>query len=205
MNPWILTPEKFLKADEIKCLRRLLVEKAIVAQTRKQKKPVRDWMLLDLALESGLRASELAGIQLRDLYLAQGESALFVRKAKASRSRLVTLPEKIKKHLKAFRAWKRKMGESVAPEAHLFTSERRDHMSLSAIEKRFKKWARLASLNPRYSIHSTRHTYGTFLYKATKDLRLVQKQLGHASSQTTEIYADVLAEDAQKGVERLYA
>ena len=50
-----------------------------------------------------------------------------------------------------------------------------------------------------------RHTFGTHLYKASGgNLRLVQKQLGHSRITTTQVYADVFAEDAVAAVERLY-
>jgi integrase len=42
------------------------------------------------------------------------------------------------------------------------------------------------------------------LHRLTKDLRLVQKQLGHSSSQITEVYADVLDEDIEKAINLLY-
>jgi integrase/recombinase XerD len=106
---------------------------------------------------------------------------------------------------KEFISWKKKIGESVDPEAFLSASERSEKMALSAVQKRFKKWAKLAGLNPRSSIHSAWHTYGTMLYRLTKDLRLVQKQLGHSSSHITEVYADVLDEDVEKAVNLLYA
>jgi len=118
---------------------------------------------------------------------------------------LVTISQKLKKHFKEFISWKKKIGESVGPEAFLSVSERSEKMALSAVQKRFKKWAKLADLNPRYSIHSARHTYGTMLYRLTKDLRLVHKQLGHNSSQIIEVYADLLDEDVEKAVNLLYA
>lgn len=204
MNTWILTPEKYLKEPEAKKLRKTLEDQAIVALSKKRKKPIRDWMIIDLALSSGLRASELGSLKTKDIYIGKNESSLLVRNGKADKSRMVYISEKTKKHLKDFIKWKKQIGESTKPDSNLFVSERGDRMTLSAIQKRFKLWARVAGLDPRYSIHSTRHTYGTMLYKATKDLRLVQKQLGHSSSRITEIYADVLPEEAKKGVELLY-
>ena len=137
-------------------------------------------------------------------HIDKGENSIFVSKAKGGKNRLVTISDKLKKHLKESIPWKKKIGESVNPEAFLFTSERSEKMTLSAVQKRFKKWAKLAGLNPRYSIHSARHTYGTILYHLTKDLRLVQNQLGHSSSKITEVYTDVLDEDIQRAVNLLY-
>lgn len=57
MKKWILTPEKFLKEEEVKRLRTFMEEKAIVAITKRQKKPIRDWAIIDIALSAGLRAT----------------------------------------------------------------------------------------------------------------------------------------------------
>jgi integrase/recombinase XerC len=79
-------------------------------------------------------------------------------------------------------------------------------MTTRAIEKAFKRNASRAGLPSHYSIHCLRHTYASHLYKAGDyNLRLVQKQLGHSNSRTTEVYADVLNPDLSKSLERLYA
>ena len=204
MKQWILTPDKYLKEPEQKQLRSFMEDKALAACARDQKKPIRDWAIIDIALSSGLRASELRHLCLKDLHVGKGESAVLVSNGKGGKSRLVMIGEKLKKHLKEYVAWKKQQGEPADPDAFLFISERSDRMTLSAVQKRFKLWARLAGLNPRYSIHSARHTYGTMLYRNTKDLRMVQKQLGHSNCRITEVYADVLAEDVEKAVNALY-
>ncbi|MBU0683747.1 MAG: site-specific integrase [Candidatus Omnitrophota bacterium] len=204
MKKWILTPEKYLKEHEIKTLRLLLEEKAIVAETKKQKNPIRDWAIIDIALSAGLRASEICNLRTKDIHIRKGENSIFVEQGKGNKSRLVFIGEKLKKHLKEYLAWKKRVGESTNSEDYLFTSERSPKMSLSAIQKRFKYWVGVAGLKSGYSIHSARHTYGTMLYRNTKDLRMVQKQLGHSSCQVTEVYADVINEDTEKAVNSLY-
>lgn len=52
-------------------------------------------------------------------------------------------------------------------------------------------------------MRATRHTRGTMLYRARKDLHIVQKHLGHARPTTTAIYADVLDEDLHSGVDEI--
>jgi len=205
MKKWILTPEKYLKEHETKLLRTFLEEKSIVALSRDQRKPIRDWAIIDIALSAGLRASEISNLKIKDIHIGKGESAIFVENGKGNKSRLVRIGEKLKKHLKEFIAWKKRVGELTGSTDYLFVSERRPRMGLNALQKRFKYWIRLAGLPEQYSVHSARHTYGTMLYRQTKDLRMVQKQLGHSSSQITEVYADVLKEDVEKAVNALYA
>ena len=63
----------------------------------------------------------------------------------------------------------------------------------------------MAALPPELSIHSSRHTVAVCLLRKTRNLRQVQKQLGHASPATTaNMYADIPFEDMQAGVEGLY-
>ena len=124
MKKWVLTPEKFLKENEVQTLRTFLEEKAIVALAKSQKKPIRDWAIIDLALSSGLRASEITNLKIKDIHIGKGESSIFVSRGKGGKNRLVTISEKLKKHLKEFISWKKKTGESVDPEAFLFASER---------------------------------------------------------------------------------
>ena len=61
-----------------------------------------------------------------------------------------------------------------------------------------------AGLPASYSIRAARHTLGVALLKRTRNLRHVQKQLGHSSPTTTAIYADVTDEDMRAGVEGIY-
>jgi len=205
MKKWILTPDKYLKEHEIKILRTTLEEKSIVALSKNRKKPIQDWAIIDIALSTGLRASEICNLKIKDIHIGKGENSVFVENGKGKKDRLVKIGEKLKKHLKEYISWKKKVGELVDPDNYLFISERSPKMTLSAIQKRFKYWAKACGLKPHYSIHSARHTYGTMLYRNTKDLRMVQKQLGHSSCQVTEVYADVLDEDVEKAVNALYA
>ena len=88
--------------------------------------------------------------------------------------------------------------ESTVPEAPLFAGRGGNHPTTTALQISFKKAIEKAELNPKYSIHSARHTYGTHLYHATKNLRYVQKQLGHSNITMTSIYADILPSENGK-------
>ncbi len=57
---------------------------------------------------------------------------------------------------------------------------------------------------PKYSIHACRHSFGTYLYQKTKNLRMVQKQLGHVNIATTQVYADVTPEEMSNGIQGLW-
>ena len=192
---WILTPDKFLTADEVLKLRKVCKDVADLARSKNQLKPIRDWMIIDLAIQSGLRVGELSHLVIKDLYIYKGHSHIYVRQGKGNKSRLVTVGDSLKKHLKKY------LKERTSKNSTLFDSERSDRMTTSAIQKVVKKAMKHAGLPSHYSIHSLRHTYATLLYKSSgNNLRLVQQQLGHSSVQTTTVYANVMAEDVEMAV-----
>ena len=195
---WIITPDKYLTQEETKRLRKTCHEAAIIAKSRGIQAPVRDALIIELALGSGLRVSEMANLKIEDLYLKRGQGSLHVKNGKGGKERVVDIGSNLKKQILEFLAY-RNMNST-----YLFPSERGDYMSRSGIQQVFKKWAKKSGLPPHYSIHSLRHTYATNLYKASGyNLRLVQKQLGHSSPSITQVYADVMNSDVEEALKNL--
>lgn len=152
-------------------------------------------MIIDLGLQAGLRVGEISNLKSYDLFIEKGHSHIHVRLGKGNKSRLVTIGESLRKHLRQYS----KERKSKSP--YVFTSERSGKMTASAIQKVIKKAMNIAGISPHYSVHSLRHTYATLLYKSSgNNLRLVPQQLGHSSVQTTTVYANVMSEDVEKAV-----
>ncbi len=161
-------------------------------------------MLVDLALFSGLRVSEIANLTIGDLRLNGSEKLIYVKNGKGGKSGCVTIDKSLSKHLKEFIAWKKAVGERVESSAPLLTGLRDGRpYSINALQKEFKQTADNAGLPDHYSIHSCRHTFATYLLAETKNLRLVQKQLRHSSPSITAVYADVTPEDMTEAMERI--
>ncbi len=79
-------------------------------------------------------------------------------------------------------------------------------MKCQAFQLMVKKYLKQLGLYEKgKSIHSLRHSYATQLARKCKDIRMVQRQLGHESSRTTEIYAAILPEDVQKEIKCLWS
>ena len=203
---WVLEPGRFLSEDEARTLLRTARRRDVLAATRCHKVPVRDYFIVDLALSTGLRVMEIAQLKCGDVFIRDGISSLLVRNGKGGRRRLVHFGESFKQHFKEFMLWKKALGESVGPyDPVLRSSVSGGQMTGRAIQKAFKITAAKAGLSPHYSIHCLRHTYACQLYKVSGyNLRLVQKQLGHASIRTTEVYADVMEPDIQDALKKLY-
>ncbi len=152
------------------------------------------YMLVNLALYSGLRVSEIAKLKIQDLNLDKVDDPyLYVKNGKRGKSRDVYLDTELVKELRRFISYKKKtLKDSTEPEAPLFAGRGGNHSTTTALQISFKKAIEGSGLNPHYSIHSARHTYGTHLYHTTQNLRYVQKQLGHSNITMTSLYADVL-------------
>jgi len=154
---------------------------------------VKRYMLVDLALYSGLRVSEIANLKIGDIELTTKDPYLIVRKGKRGKKRDVYMDKELVNHLKTFIAWKKKtMAESVEVDSPLFTGRSGGHSSAISLMKSFKRAIEESHLPLHFSIHNARHTYATFLLHATNNLRYVQKQLGHSKISMTALYADVL-------------
>ena len=202
--PLDITHEDFLTPDQVLNLKSFCRERAESAQRAAKKRPVRDWALLHVALDAGLRASEICDLQIRDAILDSAHASLIVRDGKGGKKRGVRMGSALMTHLAEFIAWKETVGEAVSGRAPLFVSSRHGALTRTAVYRIFRKVADETVIPKRFSIHSCRHTYASLLYRASDfNLRLVQKQLGHRSIQTTQIYADVLNEDAVLAVENL--
>ncbi len=171
-----------------------------------RKIPVRDYFIIHLALTTGLRVAEIAALKCSDVFLDDRLCSVLVRKGKGNKKRMVYFTGPFRKHCRDYFKWKLIIGESVEQEEPLIVSSNTGgHMTTRAIQKVFKRCAKRACLNSSYAIHCLRHTYACFLLKASNwNLRLVQKQLGHSTISTTQVYADVMMPDVEKALNRLY-
>ena len=180
--------------------------RAEVMQGTVRKAPIRDYLIVHLALSTGLRVSEMANLKCGDIYIGDGMCSLVVRRGKGGRPRSVAFDGELRAHLARYLRWKKETGEPVTDDSPLLrSSSTGGRMTTRAIQKAFKRCASLTGLSPRYSIHSLRHTHACHLYKASGwDLRLVQKQLGHRSIARTQVYADVVEPDVRRALKKLY-
>jgi len=196
-SQWIMSFSKLMSEDEVKALRNTLEAAAIIAKTKARQGPVRDQCVIEFALGTGLRVSEISQLKLDDIDLKRGGNSLIVRHGKGDKQRVVKFSSTLKNLILEYIEYRDKDSE------YLFPSERQEYMSSNALQKVFKKWAKKAGLPARYSIHSCRHYYATALLKVSRNLRLTQVQLGHSNPQTTTVYAQVLDEELDEAVEKL--
>lgn len=202
---WTLSEEKYLKIDEVRKLKRVCIKERDRTLKKGKAPAVRDWFMIALGLNTGLRVAEMRDLKYGDLHINKDDSSLSVRKGKGNRPRTVRISDKFKNDCKWLLGWNKERNQSVSPEVPLFTNNNGRQLSKRALQKAFKRCAKKAGLPSHFSIHSLRHTYATHLLKASNfNLRLVQEQLGHSSVRITEVYTSLIDSDVRKAVERLY-
>ncbi|HEV7922446.1 MAG TPA: tyrosine recombinase XerC [Thermoanaerobaculia bacterium] len=143
---------------------------------------VRDRAFLELLYASGLRISELVGIDLDDIEL---RARLVKVRGKGSKERIVPFGAKAEE---AIRAWLPHRGELVDEEQALFVNYRGERITARSVRRHFDRYVRGASLRAGISPHTMRHSFATHLLNAGADLRGIQELLGHASLSTTQKY-----------------
>jgi len=193
MKEWVLTPDRFLSKEELGKLLKRAEELRSLGVAKSRKQPVRDWMIIRLALLSGLRASEVSSLKVTDCFIGYSRSELVVRNGKGGKKRVVKIGPELKRDLRWYLRWKAQIGE-MHPDAQLLRTKRSERLTRSALWRRWNRYC------PQHRLHDARHTAATLLYEASQDLRLVQKQLGHSRPSITAVYADVCDEKAREGV-----
>jgi len=161
---------------------------------------LRNRAVLELFYASGLRVSELAGLQLHDLHFDEH----FLRCiGKGRKERVVPVGkdaiEKIRQYIKEVRP-------KLTPgpqEQTVFLSSRRQPMSRKTIWDMIKKCARSAGITKTIYPHTLRHSFASHLLANGAPLRIIQEMLGHADIATTQIYTHV-DPDRLKGVHRQF-
>ncbi len=194
----VIDREKYMDAKEVRQLRTVAEAKAIVDLKKGRITGPLMWMLVDLALSTGLRVSEMASLKIEHIDFKRGSLKVTRLKRKKKSAESIAIGNDLVQHLREYLEWDdRKKGP-------LFVGQR-GPMTSRGLQQTWKAAIRQAGLPEELSIHSARHTLATHLLKKTGNLRQVQKQLGHASPATTaNMYADIAFEDMQEGVNGIY-
>ena len=157
------------------------VEKLLNEPNIKLKLEARDKAIFEVLYSSGLRATEVCTLKIRDV----GDDFIKVM-GKGSKERLVPIGKKaieaIDYYLSHYRNDK---------EPNLFLTQNKRPIDRILIYKRLKFYSQRAGITQKFSPHSLRHSFATHLLDNGADLRVIQEMLGHASISTTDRYTHV--------------
>ena len=156
----------------------------------------RDLAILTLFLGTGIRVSELVGLDLDDLDFALNS---FIVTRKGGNQAILYFPEEVASVLQAYLAHRREMTPLPGHENALFLSMQNKRISVRAVQVMVKKYAlQVAPLKKRLSPHKLRSTFGTNLYHETGDRYLVADVLGHSDVNTTRRHYAAMSDDRRR-------
>lgn len=149
----------------------------------------RDRAILELLYASGLRVSELVGLDLRSVNF--GDGMVLVR-GKGRKERIVPFGSKAKRALDGYLPAREKLlHEWKTGEAALFLNARGRRLTARSVDRLLKKYVRSMGPNIKVSPHSLRHAFASHLLTEGADLRAIQEMLGHKRLATTQKYTQV--------------
>lgn len=188
-----------LEVDEVA---RLLdsVENGDAFEGRRQKynehTKERDFAILTLFLGTGIRVSELVGINIEDIdFNING----FLVTRKGGSQAVLYFPDEVSDVLKRYLTIRKKMEAAPGHEHALFLSLQKKRIGVRAVENMVKKYTtQIAPLKTKMSPHKLRSTFGTNLYHETGDIYLVADVLGHSDVNTTRRHYAAMSDDRRR-------
>lgn len=203
-NIWNIDESKCLRKSEVKKLKKFCLQLKISGVRDKKLSAIRNWFMIELGLNAGLRVQEMASLKHYNLLLDEGRSSISF-KGKGNKKRTVWINSTFKKKCIIYLKFKKRFGYTIEPDSSLLNNLKDEEISKRALQKFFKIILKKAGLPKHYHIHCLRHTYATFLLIASNyNYRFVQEQLGHASLITTQVYASVVEPEGRRAVENIY-
>ncbi len=159
----------------------------------------RDFAMLEVLYATGLRVSELVGLQMHQVALSEGVVKVV---GKGNKERLVPLGEQAVWAVREFLAGPRQSLLGARAADDLFVTRRGSGMTRQMFWVMIKRYAEHAGIRAHLSPHVLRHAFATHLLNHGADLRVVQMLLGHADISTTQIYTHVSDRHLRDAYER---
>jgi len=156
----------------------------------------RDYAIIQLFVQCGLRLKELAEIRLGDITIRQRSGVLRIPSGKGNAAREVPLNKTAREALEEYLQAR----PNIPGLDHLFFSQKKKRLAPRSIQDVVKKYLKRAGLGD-FSCHSLRHLFATNLYNQHKDIVLVKEALGHKRLGTTLRYSHKTPREVQEALE----
>lgn len=156
---------------------------------------IRDVAILTLFLGTGIRISELVGLNVTDIDF---ENNAFTVTRKGGNRAVLYFSNEVKQALYDYVEIRNVDKEIPRDEEALFISIQKKRLSARAVENLVKKYSKLISPLKKITPHKLRSTYGTSLYRATQDIYVVAEVLGHKDINTTKKHYAAISEDIKR-------
>ncbi len=171
-----------------------------VASDEDARNPERDYAIITLFLNCGMRLSELVNINIKDINFSDCKLNVI---GKGNKERTIYLNKACINSINEYLKVRPKIAIKSSSKDALFLSERRERISNRTVQYIVKQELKRAGLDiKKYSVHKLRHTAATLMYQyGNVDIRALQELLGHESISTTEIYTHVENTQVRNAVE----
>lgn len=155
----------------------------------------RNKTMILIFLNTGLRLAEMINLKWQYINLMTGQ--LKVVEGKGGKDRILWVGEDV---LDELRKWKERQTEKLGIVEYVFTNRNKGQLKDRDVREMVSNYAIKAGITKKISPHTLRHTYATDLLRDTKNIRLVQKALGHADLSTTMIYTHIVDSEYEEAL-----
>lgn len=156
---------------------------------------VRDVALLSLFLGTGIRISELVGLNIEDIFF---DNNSFIVTRKGGNKTILYFTDEVKEELIKWLDERKEDKKIPKTERALFTSLRGSRISVRAVQDLVKKYAKIITPLKKITPHKLRSTFGTKLYRETGDIYVVADYLGHKDINTTKRHYAAISDDIRR-------
>ena len=160
--------------------------------------PHRNKTMIKLLLNTGLRLSEMTNLKWRDVNLISGQ--LKVIEGKGLKDRILYIDSNT---IDDLRDWKERQLKDWGESEYIFTTRTLNLLDGKAVRKMIKTYKDKANIDKNITTHSLRHTFATDLLRNCKNIRIVQKALGHSDISTTQIYTHIVDDELEDAMKNL--
>ncbi len=187
--------------DSVKFTRQLpkhftLEDSVALLNAVESRNALRDYCILTLFLNCGMRLTELVNINISDI---RGDTLVVV--GKGNKERTIYLNDACQKAIDAYLPVRKQQKANISDKNALFLSERNNRISQRTVQYTVEKYVKKIGLDPRkYTTHKLRHTAATLMHQAGVDIRVLQEILGHKQLSTTEIYTHINNDQMREAV-----
>lgn len=156
---------------------------------------LRNKTIVILLLNTGLRLQELIDLKWKSINLSTGQ--LKVVQGKGNKDRILWINIDT---INVLEHWREEQYKKLGTVDLVFTTNTKAPIDPKAIRDMISKYSIKAGITKHITTHTLRHTYATDLLRATKNIRLVQKALGHSDISTTMIYTHIIDDEFESAL-----
>lgn len=171
---------KFLTVDEVNVLLNGPAEGDVLS--------LRDKAMMEVMYAAGLRVSELVGLDIDNVNLAEGVVKVL---GKGRKERVVPIGSKAQTSLGNYLARREDILNKDRPVKAIFLNRQGDRITPRSVERMVQKYLRSSGIQKEVTPHVLRHSFATHMLNSGADLRGIQELLGHSSLSTTQKYTHV--------------